>query len=136
MKVAEVNSYSVSLTRAISYRDPQDIDGGPPRPWERKLSLKLGASRWGDGVTLAVLSFMNDQDEISRNNHYAVRYQSTVYFYLPVSSFADFYKVVQSERPLMLFWNENDATGAQRYISSWKLSTSTDEPIGEGDSES
>lgn len=85
------------------------------------------------GVDAEYFGGSNDRMQSSSSYSYFSASKNTLYFSLDVIDFADCYKILQTEKPLSLFWEINNSN--PRNPLSWKLSTSTDEPIGEGHSE-
>lgn len=123
---AEIVSYTVDISRTSN-------NGSFSDGWRRKINLKLNPGRWGANTTLANFYFIDKTEEdiiaIGERN------ESVITFYVPLRDFVDFYHILQSEKPLVLIWEENVNTPRQSFVQNWRVSTSSQEPLGEGNKE-
>ena len=122
----EVKSYVVSFARSTSRRPIE-----PGRPWSRQLKLKVRSAARGLRVSNIQIEFFdssheNYQHTIGERNH------SQMSFYLADREFADLYKILQTEKPLAIVWDEHVNTPEQSFVQNWRITTSLDEPLGEG----
>ena len=126
----EVKSYVVSFARSTS-RSPIE----PGRPWSRQLKLKVRSAVRSLQVSNIKIEFFESSNQayvhtIGERNH------SQMSLYLNDSEFADLYKILQTEKPLALVWDEHVNSPLQSFVENWRITTSLDEPLGEGDVDS
>lgn len=142
--VVSIDSYTISFTNTkeklltdgqTTRRRVYDIDDPDHGlPWERKLILKTSGP-WGNDVTRIELRFLrgilsgSQSSSLASYSYYSDRL-NTLYFSLDISDFKDCYSILQTEKPLTIMWEID--TNPNNPIS-WRLSTSTDEPLGEND---
>ena len=126
----EVKSYIVSFARSTSRRPIE-----PGRPWSRQLKLKVRSGARSLEVSTIRIEFFDSNNEnyvhtIGERNH------SQMSLYLDDQEFADLYKIIQTEKPLALVWDEHVNSPQQSFVQNWRITTSLDEPLGEGQTDS
>lgn len=124
--IADIRSYTVDISRSLDDRSHSE-------GWRRRITLSLSPGRFGAGTTIAEFYFINkEESELFR---IAERNQSTMSVYLTVDDFSDFYSIVQTEKPLVLVWEERVNSPRQSFLQNWRVTTSAQEPLGEGDTD-
>jgi hypothetical protein len=124
----DIHTYELSVGRSSAGSGPSF-----GRTWERFIKLNLNPGRFGNRVTVAELAFFEEPGHID-NTKNGVRSDSLVKIFIPISDFSDVYKVLRTERPLTLLWQQLEPGSNLTSINSWRITTSR-EPIAEGDSE-
>ncbi|MGV6832215.1 MAG: hypothetical protein ACWA5P_11725 [bacterium] len=133
--VAEIRSYEVGFARTLDNRGINDFDR-VTIPY--KTYLKLSLSGIGARVINKANLYFTAPKFIQRTDSYADRKEfgvirnNEIELYLEEADFDHCYKIIQSEKPLVLFWENREIYG-EDIITSWKVSTSSPELPGEGD---
>ncbi len=142
---SEITSYKVGFSRTLNKRGLAMLPNHYwNHPYRAFIEIKV-AGRWANGITAAILYFMDRKWLIRDDNRdnrleLGFREENRLILNLDFVDFDHSYKIIQSERPLHFLWieqenNTSENPRADKIVSAWEIATSENEPVGEGPSD-